>query len=181
MNDIPSLDALREVAAPPLPSVHARVRQRAARRRWLAGAGTLTAIAAGALLVVNANAPTTRDRGLGAAPLVRLEAVAEGSDSPRQLTGGGTVGPEERVVFLARTDRHAWAVLREQDRVVWPSGGAWEIEGESVVGGDTPLSWRPDDRTGPLRYELTACVSPEALASGGPGCTTTSLTLRWSP
>lgn len=179
MNEIPSLDALRQVTPPPVSAVHTRVRQRATRRRGIAA---VAAVAAALVLVVVAReAPTTRDRGLGAAPLVALEAVAEGTGSPRALSAGATVSPEERVVFLARVDRPAWAVLREQERVVWPAEGAWHVDGEAVVGGDEPLSWRPDDRSGPLRYELVACSTPEALATGGTGCATTTLTLRWSP
>ncbi|MCB9687146.1 MAG: hypothetical protein H6738_17265 [Alphaproteobacteria bacterium] len=182
MTEIPSLEALRQVTPPPVSAVHARVRQQAAHRRRLAVASAALAVAAGLLIaVVVRPGPTTRDRGLGAAPLVALEAVAEGTGAPRALGSEGAVAPDERVVFLARTDRPAWAVLREQDRVVWPTSGDWQVDGEAVVGGEIPLSWRPDGRSGPLRYELLACSSPEALASGGPGCATTTLTLRWSP
>lgn len=184
MTGIPPLEALREVAPPPVAAVRARARGNARRRRRMAATAGVAAVFAVAVVAREAgvgSGDTARDRGVGAAPLVALEAVAEGSGPPRALSPGAEVAPTERVVFLVRADRPAFAVLREQDRVVWPASGEWRVDGESPVGADAPLSWRPDGRDGPLRYDLLACTDPRALATGGPGCATASLLLRWAP
>lgn len=169
-----NLAPLRDAAPPPIERVRRRASRRRARRRALA-VGALVGVAL--LGVVAARPSTTRDRGVAGAPLVSLEAVADGPRGPRPLADGGAVGPDEQVVFFVRSDRPGWAEVREEGTLVWPaSGQSWAVvAGENVPGGGSPVAWRPDRPADALRYEARVCDDPEAARCGVAG-----LTLRWS-
>jgi hypothetical protein len=178
-NREPEWTELSSASPPPLAQVYARARRRRIGRLAQGAVGAL-AVAAAALLALQPG--EGRDRGMGHLPLVELEAVAEGPQgSARPLSGGGSVGPSERVVFFARSSGPGEALLREHGPagavVVWPAAGSWALAaGEQAPGGEQPLSWRPDGGPGAYRYELRVCPEP-----GSTDCATSWLELVWAP
>jgi hypothetical protein len=171
---------VQRAAPPPIDRVRRRVARRKAVRGAVAVGAPLAGIAVVGVLVVGQGDGGVRDRGTdvaGGAPLVGLDAVADGPGGPRPLADGVALGPDDRVVFFVRTSADGEATIREIGRssvVVYPPTGTWSVRaGDNVPGGGSPLAWRTDQGAGTVQYVVEVC------ASGG-ACATDAMTVRWT-
>ena len=180
---IAALPGIGEGAGPEAILTRVRRRERDRLVAWVGGSLGLAAVAAIAL-VLGLPREGVRDRGADADLVVHLEAAADGPDGLRPLAGGAVVHPGERVIFRARTSGPGWLLISEigpagSEAPVFPTDGhpVAVQAGTAIPGGDQPLSWRPDDGTGPRTYAVRLCPS----ASIGRECASDVLSLSWEP
>jgi hypothetical protein len=126
------------------------------------------------LLALAAPRETTRPRGVGGAPLVGIEAVAEGPAGLRPLADGGELRAGERVVFRVTAGGPGALTVAEQGGArIWPPSGAWAVEGGVHWLGDPPMAWTPD-------HPGRATVVAELCGAGG-ACERASFTVDSAP
>lgn len=143
-------------------------RGRKVRRRVAAGAVGV------ALLALAVPRESTRPRGIGGAPLVGIEAAAEGPGGVRPLADGGEIGPDERVVFRVTAGGPGALTVEEQGgERIWPPSGAWAVQAGAHWLGDPPMAWTPDH---PGRATVVAELCDDAGA-----CERASFTVSSAP
>lgn len=154
--------------------------------------GVVGAIAAAAALVMFVGLPQGDDTGrfkggnTSTPGSVHLEAVAEGA-AVTDLGDGDHVPASAAVVFRAVTDSSGFLYLvQHQDgattHLMPADGHTWSVQaGSHLVGGESPMAWRPDDGPGLYDYEIWFCKGAlrDVPDTAPPGCVVDSLTLTW--